>query len=144
MFYLNCKKSLVVMVSLLFLLTLMTGYGFAGERSTIKVGLLGAMTGAYGMYGEALPGSEFVFSEINAGGGIKSMGGAKIEWVYADTASSPTKVVSEIERLVDKEKVDAIIFSSPTSEVMAGATLYDKLHNVSEFVYPSKGEVEVL
>ncbi|MBI4619373.1 MAG: ABC transporter substrate-binding protein [Desulfobacterales bacterium] len=127
MFYLNFKKSLVVMVSLLFLLTLMTGYGFAEKGSTIKVGLLGAMTGAYALYGEALPGAEFVFSEINASGGIKSMGGAKIEWVYADTASSSTKVLSEMERLVDAEKVDAIIFSSPTSEVMAGASLYDKL-----------------
>ncbi|MDY7030290.1 MAG: ABC transporter substrate-binding protein [Thermodesulfobacteriota bacterium] len=121
------RKSLVMVVSLMFLFIIITGYSFAEKQSTIKVGLLGAMSGRYAVYGSALHGAELVFHEINEAGGIQSMGGAKIKWVYADTASSPNKVLSELERLADVEKVDAIIFSSPTSEVMAGASLYDQL-----------------
>ncbi|MDY6968700.1 MAG: ABC transporter substrate-binding protein [Spirochaetota bacterium] len=116
-----------VVVSVLFSLTLFSGCGPKEKKAEIKVGLLGAMTGRLAVYGTALHGAELAFNEINENGGIESMNGAKIEWVYADTASSANKVVSELERLVENEKVDAIIFSSPTSEVMAGASLYDKL-----------------
>jgi len=42
--------------------------------------------------------------EINAAGGIKSLGGAKIEMVYADSESKPEKGVAEAERLINTEK----------------------------------------
>lgn len=68
-----------------------------------------------------------MFDLVNKAGGIKSMGGAKIEWIYADTESDDAKVAGELERLVLKEKVDAIIFPAPTGNVFAGATVYDRL-----------------
>jgi branched-chain amino acid transport system substrate-binding protein len=43
--------------------------------------------------------------EINAAGGIKSLGGAKITMLYADSESKPDKGVAEAERLINTEKV---------------------------------------
>jgi branched-chain amino acid transport system substrate-binding protein len=46
--------------------------------------------------------------EINAAGGIQSLGGAKLEMVYADSESKPEKGVSEAERLINTEKVHVL------------------------------------
>jgi branched-chain amino acid transport system substrate-binding protein len=44
-------------------------------------------------------------AEINEAGGIKSLGGAKIEMIYTDSKSDPTVGVTEAERLINTEKV---------------------------------------
>jgi branched-chain amino acid transport system substrate-binding protein len=49
---------------------------------------------------------DLALEEINSSGGIKSMGGAKIEFVYADSQGQPQVGVSETERLITVEKVD--------------------------------------
>jgi branched-chain amino acid transport system substrate-binding protein len=46
--------------------------------------------------------------EINAAGGIKSLGGAKLEMIYADSESKPEKGVAEAERLINTEKVHVL------------------------------------
>ena len=46
--------------------------------------------------------------EINASGGIKSLGGAKLELLYADSESKPEKGVAEAERLINTEKVNVL------------------------------------
>lgn len=48
---------------------------------------------------------EMAISEINAAGGIKALGGAKLEMIYADSESKPEKGVAEAERLINTEKV---------------------------------------
>ena len=48
---------------------------------------------------------EMAVEEINAAGGIKSLGGAKLEMIYADSESKPEKGVAEAERLINSEKV---------------------------------------
>ncbi|MDY7018983.1 MAG: ABC transporter substrate-binding protein [Chloroflexota bacterium] len=94
---------------------------------TIKVGMLAARTGSHAYYGFSLRGIKFVLDEINAAGGIKSMGGAKIEMVYGDTESNLEKVRGEFERLATLEKVDFMFFPSTSSESMAGMPIYDVL-----------------
>jgi branched-chain amino acid transport system substrate-binding protein len=46
--------------------------------------------------------------EINAAGGIKSLGGAKIVMLYSDSESKPEKGVAEAERLINTEKVHVL------------------------------------
>ncbi len=48
---------------------------------------------------------EMAVEEINAAGGIKSLGGAKLEMLYADSESKPEKGVAEAERFINTEKV---------------------------------------
>jgi branched-chain amino acid transport system substrate-binding protein len=50
--------------------------------------------------------ADMAVEEINAAGGIKTMGGAKLKIVYADTQSKPLVAVSEAERLLTQEKVE--------------------------------------
>ena len=49
---------------------------------------------------------DMAVEEINGGGGIKSLGGAKLKIIYADTQSKPQVAVQEAERLISQENVD--------------------------------------
>lgn len=51
---------------------------------------------------------EMAVEEINAAGGIKSMGGAKLKMIYADSRGDPKVAMTEAERLITAEKVSCI------------------------------------
>jgi branched-chain amino acid transport system substrate-binding protein len=51
---------------------------------------------------------EMVVEEINEAGGIKSMGGAKLNMIYADSRGDPKVAMTEAERLITKDKVACI------------------------------------
>lgn len=77
---------------------------------TIKVGALYPLTGDLAKLGEENKnGLQLAIDEINAAGGVASMGGAKIELVWADSQGKPEVGISEVTRLAEQEKVVAII-----------------------------------
>ncbi len=85
------------------------------QPAAIKVGLLQPLTGALAQDGElGRIGAEAAVAKINGDGGIKSLGGAKIELVIGDARSNPEAGVQEVERL-NGEGVAAIVggFASP-------------------------------
>jgi branched-chain amino acid transport system substrate-binding protein len=85
------------------------------QVATVKVGILQPVTGGLAQDGEyGRLGAEIAINEINAAGGIKSMGGAKIEMVFGDARSNPEGGVAEVERM-QAEGVAAIVggFASP-------------------------------
>lgn len=51
---------------------------------------------------------EMAVEEINAAGGIKALGGAKLELIYADSKSDPNVGVTETERLINTDKVNIV------------------------------------
>jgi branched-chain amino acid transport system substrate-binding protein len=51
---------------------------------------------------------EMAVEEINRAGGIRSMGGARISMVYADSRGDPRVAMTEAERLINLEKVVCI------------------------------------
>ena len=72
----------------------------------VKIGNIEPMSGpsaSLGQQGKAA--REMAVEEINAAGGIKSLGGMKLELIYADSESKPEKGVAEAERLINTEKV---------------------------------------
>jgi branched-chain amino acid transport system substrate-binding protein len=70
------------------------------QTPTVKIGLLFPMTGAFAYNGDqSRKGAMLAIDEINAAGGIKSLGGAKLEGVVADTQSRPEVSVSEVDNL---------------------------------------------
>lgn len=82
----------------------------SGSADVVKVGSLWPLTGGSASIGqEHAEGAEMAINEINANGGIKSMGGAKIELVGADTESSPETGSTACERLITEDEVCAII-----------------------------------
>ena len=82
----------------------------APAPTTVRIGGLWPLTGDLAKLGEETKqGMQLAVDEINAAGGIKPMGGAKIEIVWADTQGKPDTGISEVERLAQQEKVVAII-----------------------------------
>jgi branched-chain amino acid transport system substrate-binding protein len=85
------------------------------QSAAIKVGILQPVTGALAQDGEyGRLGAEIALNEINASGGIKSMGGARLEMVFGDARSTPEGGTQEVERM-QSEGVAAIVggFASP-------------------------------
>ncbi len=85
------------------------------QAPAIKVGILQPVTGALAQDGEyGRLGAEIALNEINAAGGIKSMGGARLQMVFGDARSNPEGGTAEVERM-QAEGVAAIVggFASP-------------------------------
>ncbi len=85
------------------------------QPAAIKIGILQPVTGALAQDGElGRLGAQIAIDEINAAGGIASLGGAKLEMVFGDARSAPDAGVAEVERL-QAEGVCAVVggFASP-------------------------------
>lgn len=78
-------------------------------ETVIKIGNVEPMSGPSASVGvQGKQAREMAVDEINAAGGIKSLGGAKLDLVYADSKSDPTVGVTETERLINTEKVNIL------------------------------------
>lgn len=119
-----------IIVILLLLAMVMSLFGCSGNKQAatdnkvVKIGIVLPLTGSSAEMGKlAKNGIELAINTINAQGGIKSLKGAKIVPVYADSAGKPETGVTEIERLIVKDKVDALLgpynsnVAAPTAEV---------------------------
>src|SRR3954468_6496346 len=85
------------------------------QGATVKVGILQPVTGALAFDGaQGQIGAEAAIKAINDAGGIKSLGGAKLEMVFGDARSTPDGGTAEVERMA-AEAVAAIVggFASP-------------------------------
>jgi branched-chain amino acid transport system substrate-binding protein len=80
----------------------------------VKIGLIHPVSGALAYSGgQGRLGCQWAIDEINAAGGIKALGGAKVEAVLGDSQSRPEVGVAEVERL-QQDAVSAYVgcFSS--------------------------------
>jgi branched-chain amino acid transport system substrate-binding protein len=78
----------------------------AFSQTAIKVGNILPLSGPSASVGlQNKQAQDMAVEEINAAGGIKSLGGAKIQLLYADSESKPEKGVAEAERFINTEKV---------------------------------------
>ncbi|MGU9978910.1 ABC transporter substrate-binding protein [Phreatobacter sp. HK31-P] len=85
------------------------------QAAPVKLGILQPVTGALAQDGEyGRIGAQLAIDDINAAGGIKSLGGAKIEMVFGDARSNPEAGTQEVEKM-HAEGVSAIVggFASP-------------------------------
>ncbi|PWC75286.1 ABC transporter substrate-binding protein [Azospirillum sp. TSH64] len=85
------------------------------QTPVVKIGILQPVTGALAHDGDlGRAGAEMAINEINAAGGIKSLGGAKLEMIFGDARSTPEAGTQEVERM-QAEGVSAIVggFASP-------------------------------
>jgi branched-chain amino acid transport system substrate-binding protein len=70
------------------------------QGAPIKIGVLQPVTGALAFDGaQGRIGAEAAFKTINARGGIKSLGGAKLEMIFGDARSTPDGGTQEVERM---------------------------------------------
>ena len=72
------------------------------QQRVVKIGVLEPLTGNLAYNGtQSAAGAKFAAEALNAAGGIKSMGGAKIELVIVDAQSRPEVAASSVDTLVE-------------------------------------------
>ncbi len=115
-------------VSLMVLILLLdTTPAFSQTPKTIKVGIILPLSGPAASIGEYIrEGMEFAAERFNAAGGVKSMGGAHIQYVIADHCSKPEVGMAEAERLILKEKVVALFGAWNSGVAMTASTVAEK------------------
>ena len=100
----------------------------AAQGGPIRIGVINSMSGPYAAYAqEGHPAFAYVIDRINADGGIKSLGGAKIELVLADDTSQPARTATEARRLVSEEKVDLLTGTILSGQMLAISPVLDEL-----------------
>lgn len=83
--------------------------GTSGSGDTVKIGSLHPLSGAAAADGQQMDnGAKLAVEAINAAGGIKSMKGAKVELVSADSQGKPEVGQSEAQRLVQEGAVGIV------------------------------------
>ena len=111
------KKSvfLIVLIAILSLVLVLTGCSnkppaSSKEDVVVKVGALLPLTGDDALDGQNQKRAlEFAVDEINNLGGVKALGGAKIQISYGDSQGKPEIGNAETERLITQENVVAIL-----------------------------------
>jgi len=101
------KRFLVIIM-----VALMASFGLSAASSAADEAIIGFVLplsgGSAAIGAQTRAGAEVAAEEINAFGGISSMGGAKIKLVFADSQTKPDVGASETERLIQSVGVDVI------------------------------------
>lgn len=111
------KKLLSCLLASVMTITLLAGCGKSDtDESIIKIGAIGPLSGAASTYGLSVKdGATLLEKEINDAGGIN---GKKIKFIFEDDQADPNSSMQAFNKLVDDEKVCAIL-----GGVTSGATL---------------------
>jgi branched-chain amino acid transport system substrate-binding protein len=103
------------------------------QAPSIKVGILHPVTGPLAYSGtQARAGATMAIEAINAAGGIKSMGGAKLEAVLGDAQSKPDVGAAEVEKM-NEAGVSAIVGPFASGIALATTQAAAK-HNIPHIV----------
>lgn len=100
--------------TLIILLIILSCFAFASgvwaQEKTVRIGFVWPLTGGSATIGKQHDdGARMAIEEINANGGIKSLEGAKIEYVVADTETKPDVGSIQTERLILEEEVVCVV-----------------------------------
>lgn len=89
---------------------------------TIKIGIAGPFTGPYASFGDQFwLGAEKAVADLNSNGGID---GNQIVLIKADDACNPKQAVQVAQKLVNVEKVTAVIGHFCSAATLAAANIY--------------------
>ncbi len=126
------KKGTVLFIStlviLVFFVFLISKPAQAQPPKTVKFGCVYPLTGPMGTYGDSMKlATETAVKYINENGGIKALGGAKLEVVFGDNQMKPAVAATEAERLIEQEKVVAVFGVPPSATTLAGSAAAERL-----------------
>jgi branched-chain amino acid transport system substrate-binding protein len=117
-------KKVSFYISLLSFLALIFIRGVVYSEDTIKFGTTYGMTGRMGWIGgDCVDGAKLIIDETNAKGGIK---GRKIELIVYDSKFDPETARTNIEKLIKKDKVVAILGPVSVQEAHTALPLAQK------------------
>lgn len=100
--------------------------GIASAQQTVKVGVLLPLSGGGAAFGTtSMRGIQLAADDFNKKGGVKSLGGAKIELVVADTPQ-PSVTAAATQRLISQNKVAAILGSFASSVTLVASEVTER------------------
>ncbi len=103
------------------------------QQKTIKVGVLHPVTGALAYSGQQCrEGALMAIEDINKAGGIKALGGAKIEALLGDAQSQPQAGAAEVEKM--NEAGVAAVVGAYASAICLATTQAAAKHNLPHIV----------
>jgi branched-chain amino acid transport system substrate-binding protein len=92
----------------------------SAQPAAINIGVVVPLSGANAQFGvNSRNGIELVADEINAAGGIKVLGGAKLNLVVDDATSNPATASTVARRLITQNDVTAILGAFASSLTLA-------------------------
>lgn len=113
------RRSAIMGLSALGLAGLLPGVASA-QPKPVNVGVILPLSGGNAQFGiNSRQGIELVADEINAAGGLKGLGGAKINLVVADSTSSPTSAATVAQRMIAENDCCAILGAFASSLTIA-------------------------
>jgi branched-chain amino acid transport system substrate-binding protein len=93
--------------------------GFA-QSPAVNIGVIQPLSGANAQFGiNCRNGIELVADAINAAGGIKALGGAKINLVVSDATSNPSLAPTVAQRLITQNELTAVLGAFASSLTLA-------------------------
>jgi len=109
----------MVLVSVILLLLFVSGKSFAQEP--IRIGLVAAITGGASFLGQPQKDTAAMIQDwLNKEGGIK---GVPVQIIVEDSKSEESQAVLATKKLIERDRVVAIVGSSTTGESMAMAPI---------------------
>jgi branched-chain amino acid transport system substrate-binding protein len=103
--------------------------GSARAADDIRIGMLSPMTGPTAKFGQAQKNAlTLAVEEVNAAGGVKALGGAKIALMIGDSRGDGDTGATEVERLITKEKVVAVIGAFQSGVSMPASAVAERYH----------------
>ncbi len=90
------------------------------QAKPVNVGVILPLSGANAQFGiNSRQGIELVVDELNAAGGLKGLGGAKINLVVADSTSAPANAATVAQRMIGENDCCAILGAFASSLTLA-------------------------
>ena len=90
------------------------------QPKSVNVGVILPLSGGNAQFGiNSRQGIELVADEINASGGIKGLGGAKINLIVADSTSAPANAATVAQRMIGENDCSAIVGAFASSLTLA-------------------------
>lgn len=103
------------------------GWAVGQARQEVRVGALYPLSGPLANIGQTCKkGVELAADEINEAGGIKALGGARLRLVWGDSQSKPDVGVSEVQRLLGREKAQVLVGSYQSDVSLAVARVAEQ------------------
>ncbi len=112
-------KKIVTGAGIIFFIFLFAGWCLA--QDTIKIGAFLPMTGAVAAYGQDADNAIKIAMEMEP-----TVLGKKVELILADTKSDKIESANAVSRLIEKDKVVAIIGEMISGDTMAGGPIAEK------------------
>jgi branched-chain amino acid transport system substrate-binding protein len=107
--------------------------GVRAQAAPVKIGVLHPVTGFLAYSGNLCRvGAQLAIDEINAAGGIKALGGAKLQAMLGDAQSKPEVGSAEVEKM--NEQGCAAIVGAYASAICLATTQAAAKHNIPHIV----------